>query len=64
MSNDTDRVDLQSLGVDDRGVSAEAILYADGDVTIQNADSDGMTLDRGQVQNLVAFLIRHMRVDA
>lgn len=64
MSNDADRVDLQSLGVDDCGVSAEAILYADGDVTIQNTDDAGVVLDRGQVQVLVSFLIDHMEVDA
>lgn len=64
MDDDANPVDLRSLGVDDRGISAEAILDADGNVTIQNADSDDLTLDREQVQKLAAFLVGHMEVDA
>lgn len=64
MREKAERVDLQSLGVDDRGVSAEAILYADGNVTIQNSDTDSVTLQQEQAQKLVAFLIGYMEVDA
>lgn len=63
MRDDAQPVDVQSLGVDDRGISAEAILDTNGNVTIQNPEGS-IILDQGQVQSLVAFLIGYMRVDA
>lgn len=63
MREDAQPVDVQSLGVDDRGISAETILDTYGNATIQNAEGS-IVLDQGQVQSLVAFLISHMEVDA
>lgn len=64
MSEDAQPVDLQSLGVNNYGIGAEAILDTDSNVTIQNTDGDTVTLNRGQVQNLVTFLVSQMELEA
>lgn len=63
MSDGAERVAIHSLGTDDCGVGAEAVLYADGDVTIQNNDNEGLVLNREQVQAFVSFVVGRMVVE-
>jgi hypothetical protein len=63
VSDGAARVSIQFLGTDDRGIGAETILYADGDVTIQNNEGAGIVLNHEQVETLISFLVEHMALE-
>ena len=56
-------VGVPFLGTDECGVGAEAILSADGTVTIQNTDGDGVVLTREQVEAFVSFFVPRMTLE-
>lgn len=57
------RVDHVDLGVNSRDVGAKAILYSDGDVTIQTEHDDAVVLEPEQVRALCAFLLTQPVLD-
>lgn len=57
MSDEAERITRRNLGVTQHGVGAEAVVYEDGDVTIQNDNGDGLVLDAAQLHTLATVLL-------
>lgn len=57
MSEEAEAVDSRSLGVDNRDIGVEAVLYEDGDLTIENDEGEGLILEAQQVRALLGFVV-------
>lgn len=57
MSDEAERITRRDLGVNRNGVGAEAVVYEDGDVTIQNDNGTGLVLEAAQLHTLATVLM-------
>lgn len=60
MSENAQRIGHRDLGFNSDGIGAEAVLYGDGNVVIQDTEGetpDRILLERKQVVALVAWLV-------